>query len=103
MRTRIAVLILASFFALLGWETVQAQGQTDSQPKPAADCADATALQTALDARDKQLKDWPNLARYREANAAVAAPRLMSSPLMVKIDWFMGPPCRPNSRVGRTK
>src|SRR5579864_2794978 len=75
MRIRIVVLIFVSVFALLGWGTVWAQGQTESQPKPAADCADTTALQTALDARDKQLRDWPNLARYRDANAAVAAPQ----------------------------
>jgi lysophospholipase L1-like esterase len=35
---------------------------------------DAAKLKTDLEKAQKTLKDWPNLARYREANEKVAAP-----------------------------
>jgi lysophospholipase L1-like esterase len=47
-----------------------ASAQTAS-PVSADPCADAKTQVTRLDAR---LKDWPALARYREANTKVAAP-----------------------------
>src|SRR6202048_3246690 len=39
-----------------------------------ADCAELPSLAAKLERTDKILHDWPNLARYAEANAAVAAP-----------------------------
>jgi lysophospholipase L1-like esterase len=40
----------------------------------AADCADLPVLTERLGKADKILHDWPNLVRYSEANAALAAP-----------------------------
>ncbi|MBI3652295.1 MAG: SGNH/GDSL hydrolase family protein [Acidobacteria bacterium] len=42
-----------------------------AQTTPAQECEDAKNRVKQLDAR---LKDWPNLARYRDANAKVAPP-----------------------------
>src|ERR1700720_1259796 len=39
-----------------------------------ADCADLPVLTERLARADKILHDWPNLARYAEANAALVAP-----------------------------
>jgi lysophospholipase L1-like esterase len=39
-----------------------------------ADCADLPVLTERLTRADKILHDWPNLARYGEANAALVAP-----------------------------
>jgi lysophospholipase L1-like esterase len=38
------------------------------------DCAELPVLTERLDRTDKILRDWPNLARYAEANAALAPP-----------------------------
>ena len=51
----------------------QAQTSADAS-KPTADCADLSAITAKLEAREKTLQDWPNIARYRDANAKVAAP-----------------------------
>lgn len=40
----------------------------------AADCADLPAIAAKLESSEKVLRDWPNLARYAEANTKVAAP-----------------------------
>jgi lysophospholipase L1-like esterase len=42
---------------------------------PAAQAPDAEKLKAQLDRAERTLKDWPNLARYREENAKVAAPQ----------------------------
>jgi lysophospholipase L1-like esterase len=43
-------------------------------PPPATDCQDtAAAIQRVL-ANDTRLRDWPQLARYRDANAKLPAP-----------------------------
>jgi lysophospholipase L1-like esterase len=51
-----------------------AQAPAEAPSKPACDCAELTEAKTRLDGAEKRLNDWPNLARYREANAQVAAP-----------------------------
>lgn len=43
-------------------------------PKPAADCSSLPALQQLMEERENWLRDWPFLARYREANAALPVP-----------------------------
>jgi len=44
-------------------------------PSPApADCSDLPALKQHLASDEKQLQDWPELGRYREANAQLAPP-----------------------------
>ena len=46
-----------------------------TQPAPATPAPDsAEALQKRLDALQTRMQDWPNLKRYRDANATVAAP-----------------------------
>jgi lysophospholipase L1-like esterase len=44
------------------------------ESKPAADCSELAMASGRLATAEKTLQDWPNLARYREANAALAAP-----------------------------
>ena len=51
-----------------------AQGQTDSAPKATADCAELPKLAAKVEAQGRTLQDWPNLVRYREANASLSAP-----------------------------
>ena len=70
----VLLFLFVSGVGLIGGQAVRGQGQTEAQPKTVPDCPEGAALRTALEARDVQLKDWPNLARYREANAALAAP-----------------------------
>ncbi len=43
-------------------------------PSPAPDSPEATKLRADLDSARKNLADWPNLGRYRDANAQVALP-----------------------------
>jgi len=47
--------------------------QSQTTPSP-ADCADLPALSAKLESARTQLRDWPSLARYQEANAALPAP-----------------------------
>jgi len=42
---------------------------------PGSSAPDIAKLQAALDSQDKRLKDWANLARYREENSKVAQPQ----------------------------
>jgi lysophospholipase L1-like esterase len=51
-----------------------AQAPGNASSSASADCADLPALATKLERADKSLHDWPNLARYAEANAGVPAP-----------------------------
>jgi lysophospholipase L1-like esterase len=49
----------------------QAQPETHSSQ---ISCPDVTAVTIKLDSATKTLQDWPNLERYRNANAQVVAP-----------------------------
>jgi lysophospholipase L1-like esterase len=51
-----------------------AQAQAQEPAKPAGDCPEMVEAKAMLEAQEKRLKDWPDLARYRDANASVAAP-----------------------------
>ena len=51
-----------------------AQAPANTTGSGTADCADLPALAAKVERTDKILHDWPNLARYAEANAAVVAP-----------------------------
>ena len=62
---------------------IQLAAQTPPAPKPevevphgqtACDCHDLEAAQTRITRMDGTLKDWPNLARYREPNTKIVAP-----------------------------
>ena len=51
-----------------------AQGQSDSASKATEDCAELPKLAAKVEAQNRTLQDWPNLARYHEANVSLSAP-----------------------------
>jgi lysophospholipase L1-like esterase len=51
----------------------QTPAQTPAD-KPPADCEELPGVAAKLATAEKTLQDWPNIARYREANASVQAP-----------------------------
>ncbi len=50
-----------------------AQAQTQAPSITAGACAELAEAKARLEAQERRLNDWPDLARYREANAKVAA------------------------------
>jgi lysophospholipase L1-like esterase len=70
------------FVAALTLSTLAAQNPA---PPPATDCQETAAAITRLLANDARLRDWPLLARYRDANEKLAAPRAGESRVV-----FMG-------------
>lgn len=54
-------------------------------PAQAPAAADPAKLQATIERQDRILKDWPNLARYRDENAKIAAPQAGESRVV-----FMG-------------
>ena len=48
--------------------------QSNAPSGATADCADLPVLNERMERANKILHDWPNLARYAEANATLAAP-----------------------------
>jgi lysophospholipase L1-like esterase len=67
MVTRVSV-VTVMCLAIVGPEMRAAQTPV------AAPCPDMAAALTALMRNDTRLRDWPNLARYREANRTLPAP-----------------------------
>ena len=51
-----------------------AQAQREAPARTTGDSAELAEAKARLEAQEKRLKDWPDLARYRDANAKVAAP-----------------------------
>jgi len=51
-----------------------AQAQAEPQAKPPCDCPGLAEAKARLEGQAKRLNDWPDLARYQEANAKLAAP-----------------------------
>jgi len=68
----IAATVLLAASVARAQTAAPASGATES--KPAAECAGLAEASSRLATAEKTLQDWPNLARYREANAALAAP-----------------------------
>ncbi len=66
------VLVLAVFASVV-FGQAQTQMKTQEPPKAAEDCAGLAEEKARLEAQEKRLNDWPDLARYRDANAKVAA------------------------------
>jgi lysophospholipase L1-like esterase len=66
-----ARLIGALLFCASG---LYAQAPAEAPAKAACDCSEVELMHARLAALEKRLNDWPDLARYREANAKVAAP-----------------------------
>jgi lysophospholipase L1-like esterase len=79
-------LFLTLFLSLIA-SNLSAQTPPVETPAPqtACDCHDLETAQTRIARMDATLKDWPNLARYREANAKIAAPAKKESRVV-----FMG-------------
>ena len=67
MMTRISAAILMCL-AVVGPQTPSAQ-----TPDGPATCPEMALALTALMRNDTRLRDWPNLARYREANRTLTA------------------------------
>jgi lysophospholipase L1-like esterase len=74
------VMPLATYFLL---SSIELSAQTTPAQKPdvevphmqtACDCHDLEAAQARITRMDATLKDWPNLTRYREANAKITPP-----------------------------
>ena len=61
-------------FLLVSAGNLRGQGQTEAQAKTAGDCTELPELMARMAEQSKRLKDWPDLAHYRGANAKVAAP-----------------------------
>ena len=74
MRIRITVLVLPLLSIALGAQ----QPITPSAPVAASQlaptCAEMATALTVLMRNDVRLRDWPNLARYRDANRELTAP-----------------------------
>jgi lysophospholipase L1-like esterase len=68
---RIAKVAVVCFLA---GNIVNAQTPGNGATTVSPDCADLPVLTTRLERADKILRDWPNLGRYADANAALAAP-----------------------------
>jgi lysophospholipase L1-like esterase len=49
-----------------------AQAQTQAPSKPTGDCAELAEAKARLEAQQRRLNDWPELARYQDTNAKVA-------------------------------
>src|SRR5260370_21445000 len=68
-------MVFCAFLSLLAVPSgLRAQAQKEAPAKAAADCAELAETKARLEAQEKRLKDWPDLARYGEANTKVTAP-----------------------------
>ena len=76
MTSRIIGVTAVAFVLASGIASAQVAGsaQSGAANGSSADCAELPVLTERLTRADKILHDWPNLARYAEANAAVVAP-----------------------------
>ncbi|HVF28433.1 MAG TPA: SGNH/GDSL hydrolase family protein [Pyrinomonadaceae bacterium] len=63
----VALLVMFGFAAATN-------AQTPTDPSSTSDCAQMPALKQQLERAENRLKDWPQTARYRDANAGVTAP-----------------------------
>jgi len=59
---------------ILGASCLHAQGQPEAQAKSAGTCPELPELMARMAEQSRRLKDWPDLAHYREANAKLPAP-----------------------------
>jgi lysophospholipase L1-like esterase len=71
---RLVMALAASASGVMVQPQTHAQAQPEAHEKPPCDCAELTEAKARLEGQAKRLNDWPDLARYREANAKVAAP-----------------------------
>jgi len=67
--------LCAALLVLSGFSRAQQIPPTQEAPKKAQEnCVDLSSLEKKMEALDSPLKDWPELAHCREANAKVAPP-----------------------------
>jgi lysophospholipase L1-like esterase len=71
---RLVAILFASFLAMTGGVSAQQSPTPTTTAKDAQSSAELLVLQKKLDDMNGRLQDWPQLARYRDANAAVQAP-----------------------------
>src|SRR5260370_8367920 len=57
-----------------------------SQTPP--DAPDISKLKTQIERSQRILKDWPNLARYHDENASLAAPAFGENRAVFMCDWI---------------
>jgi lysophospholipase L1-like esterase len=74
MKTIAVFLLAASAAVILSAPPSRAQAQTDAPSKPHADCEELPAVAAKLEAVNRVLLDWPNLARYHDANSTAQPP-----------------------------
>jgi len=80
MCTRAAIVLLLCLTVVSHRTTAQQNPASPSQPPAAAvsgssaTCPEMASALTALMRNDARLRDWANLARYRDANGALSAP-----------------------------
>src|SRR5882672_7256224 len=63
----------ATLALLAGAENICAQTAPQSSSSPSSDCAEVEPLRKRVKVMERRLRDWPELSRYREANAALVA------------------------------
>lgn len=61
-------------FMLVSTSSLRAQAQPEAQAPPPCDCATIDRMKAKIEALEKRLNDWPDLAHYREENAKLAVP-----------------------------
>src|SRR6266403_1613566 len=76
IKTKLMRRLVAAIFFVAGATDAQVPTGTQSNApsNTSPDCADLPVLNERLERANKILHDWPNLARYAEANATLAAP-----------------------------
>jgi lysophospholipase L1-like esterase len=74
MKTIVPFLLVVSAAAILCAPRSLAQAQTEAPAKPPANCEELAPIVQKLAVAHNTLQDWPNLARYRQANAELPAP-----------------------------
>lgn len=70
VRTLGSGFFVALFLVPMSWAQQTSTAKSDAA-KASCDCAMYSGLAKKLEAREKEGKDWPNLGRYRDANATV--------------------------------
>jgi lysophospholipase L1-like esterase len=69
-----ALLLCASVLLTPGFAWGQQALRPEAPAKASENCANLPSLEKKMEVLDARLKDWPELSRYREANAKVTAP-----------------------------
>jgi lysophospholipase L1-like esterase len=70
-------LLLFTLPLLMAGSLLAQQSGTQETPAKASDnCANLPSLEKRMEAQETRLNDWPELSRYRDANARLAAPAM---------------------------